>query len=48
MERNFALNAQINAANDDRADEAIAEKDVRTLTDLELVLAGGGEEVVCW
>ena len=48
MERNRYLNDQINAANDDRADEAIAEKDVRTLTDLELVLAGGGDGPICW
>lgn len=48
MERNFVKDLLKNAAQDDQAAEATLEKDVRTLTDLELVLAGGGEDIVVW
>ena len=48
MERNFVKDLLKNAAQDDQAAEATLEKDVRTLTDLELVLAGGGDDIPCW
>jgi hypothetical protein len=31
-----------------RAERRRHEKDVQTLTDLELVLVAGGEEIICW
>jgi hypothetical protein len=49
MERNrFVKELQAGINREPSIEGAITEADVRTLTDLELVLAGGGEDVVVW
>lgn len=41
--------AEVSAELDHEAGKETAEKDVRTLKDLEMVLVGGGSDgVVCW
>ena len=41
--------AEVSAELDQEAGKETAEKDVRTLKDLEMVLVGGGSDgVVCW
>jgi len=46
MERNRYIGRNDHVGRD--AEEGNLEKEVRTLTDLELVLAAGGDGPVCW
>jgi hypothetical protein len=49
MERNRFVKDLLDTTNRiDVADEGVSEKDVRSLSDLELVLAAGGDAPVCW
>jgi hypothetical protein len=49
MERNRFVNDMIhNAAREEQAADTNLVNEVRALTDLELMLAAGGEEIVVW
>jgi hypothetical protein len=48
MERNRLFRSiSLDLAHED-ADHAREERDLKTLTDLELMLAAGGDDIVCW